>query len=292
MPSPYVSRLRLAREVRRLREEHEYSADQLANQIGISRQRVSVVENAREGVSPRFINLVCDHLSVGRRRREVLLALAEDTRAKGWWEPHTRQMGPRQARVADLECGASKIAEYSISLIPGLLQTAEYSEARVQADPSATTDGFDPAHALEARAERQRRLAKHGGSTYDAVIDEVAIRRHATPADVMRRQLKYILELVRANPRITVRMLPIEAHIVGQAVPRSAFSIYFHCPADPVVVNVDTLTQDLILVSERDVSQYLSGYERLRAAALTPQRTAALLHELSEGTLLQEAETP
>lgn len=288
MQSPYVSRLRLARELRRLREDHGCSLSDLASHLGVSRQRVSVIENGHEGTSDRLISAMCDHFSIGEHRRMLLLKLAADTRAKGWWERDEQKMGPRQALAANLELGVSKILEYSISLIPGLLQTPEYSESRVQADPSATTDGFDPVQALRARAERQRRLSAPGGPTYDVVVDALAILRETTPAHVMRRQLLHLLSLTPANPRLTLRILPVEAHIVGQSVPRSSFSIYLRQPDDPVVVSVDTMTEDLVLATEPDVGHYRHSHERLRAAALTPQRTAALILDLSREDRLQQ----
>jgi DNA-binding XRE family transcriptional regulator len=290
--SPYVSRLRLAAELRQLREDHAYSLSDLASRLGVSRQRVSVIENGHEGTSDRLIMAVCDHFSIGVGRRKMLLKAAADTRAKGWWEADAQRMGPRQALAADLELGVSRILEYSISLIPGLLQTPDYSESRVQADPSATTDGFDPVQALRARAERQRRLHAPGGPIYDVVIDELAIRRGTTPAHVMRRQLLHLLELTRANPRLTLRVLPVEAHIVGQSVPRSSFSIYLRQGDDPLVVSVDTMTEDLVLATEPDVGHYRHSYERLRAAALTPQRTAALVLDLSRHDRLQQIGQP
>ncbi|HYS37448.1 MAG TPA: helix-turn-helix transcriptional regulator, partial [Pseudonocardiaceae bacterium] len=45
MISPYVRRRRLAVELIRLREEHDYSAEKLAKAIGVARQRISRVEN-------------------------------------------------------------------------------------------------------------------------------------------------------------------------------------------------------------------------------------------------------
>ena len=58
--------------------------------------------------------------------------------------------------------------------------------------------------------------------------------------------------------------------IDGYSVPRSAFSIYtFPDPADPTVVAVDTVTDDLVLIDETAVKRYDELYSRLRDAALS-----------------------
>ena len=197
-------------------------------------------------------------------------------------------MGIRQARAAEFEDDVAVLCEYQISLIPGLLQLPAYSEARVQADPSATAEGFDPTQALLARQKRQELLTRDGGPIYDVVIDELAIRRLATTTDVMQRQLAHLLAVATENSRIAIRALPIAAHIVGQAVPRSAFSIYqYHDPDDPVVVVIDTMTQDLIITEPPAVGQYRSAFERLRAASYTPEHTRRLLFDLTSGDRLQ-----
>jgi hypothetical protein len=61
-------------------------------------------------------------------------------------------------------------------------------------------------------------------------------------------------------------------------VPQSAFSIYaYPDPGDPTVVAVDTVTSDLIVTDEAQVSRYEQLYDRLRDAALSPAASADFL---------------
>jgi hypothetical protein len=122
----------------------------------------------------------------------------------------------------------------------------------------------------EARSGRQRMLRRPGGPTYDVIIDELAIRRGTAPADVVKAQLLHITATVNGSPRITVRVLPINAVIDGYSVPRSAFSIYtFPDPDDPTVVAVDTVTDDLVLIDEDAVKRHDELYGRLRDGAMS-----------------------
>jgi hypothetical protein len=58
---------------------------------------------------------------------------AYDAASKGWQEAGARAMGQRQALIADLEAGASQIPEYQQTIIPGLLQTPEFTHPDARA---------------------------------------------------------------------------------------------------------------------------------------------------------------
>lgn len=142
---------------------------------------------------------------------------------------------------------------------------------------------------MEARAARQRLLQRPGGPTYEVIIDELAVRRLAAPPPVVAAQLRHLVEVGKHRTKITIRVLPLTAPIFGHAVPRSAFFTYrYPDPGDPVVVAVDTVTSDLVLTDVTEVGHYLTLYERLREAALTPPDSldflAAVAQELPHET--------
>ncbi|GAB1641496.1 helix-turn-helix transcriptional regulator [Krasilnikovia sp. MM14-A1259] len=283
MVSPYVRRRRLAMEILRLRDEYGYSADRLASAVGVKRQTISRIENGHVRPDPDLIMRILAVFNVGENRWSQIMTIAREAQERGWWERHADQMGPRQALSASLESGAHRISEYQMTLLPGLLQTPAFSQARVHADPSAHTEGVDAARALEARITRQRLLERPGGPTYEVVIDELAIRRFAAPANVVGGQLRHLADLARTQDRVTIRVLPIAASIAGHVVPRSAFSIYrYPDSADPIVVSVDTITSDLVVTDAVDVGHYLTLYDRLRAVALTPEQTLGFLAAVAE----------
>lgn len=116
---------------------------------------------------------------------------------------------------------------------------------------------------------RQRMLRRPGGPNYEVIIDEVAVRRLAAPTEVVKKQLYQLAATVNGHPKITVRVLPVDAVISEFSVPRSAFSLYtFPDPGDPAVVAVDTVTDDLVLTELDAVRRYEDLYGKLREAAL------------------------
>ncbi|WP_432832936.1 helix-turn-helix domain-containing protein [Dactylosporangium sp. CA-092794] len=283
MISPHVRRQRLASELIKLREEHGYSTQRLAMKVGIPRQRISQLQNGHLSPDLDDIIRILDVFNVGERRWEMIMSIARDAQGRGWWEKYREEMGPRQALIADLEAGARSIVEYQMTLLPGLLQTPAFTEVRARADRGAYPEHFDPSRALEARAMRQRVLERAGGPTYEVIIDELAVRRHAAPPEVVRGQLDHLVELGRHRKKITIRILPLSSSVPGHVVPRSSFFTYrYPDPGDPIVVAVDTLLADDVLTDPAMVSPYIDLFKRIQQAALSPTDSLNFLANVAE----------
>lgn len=282
MVSPLVRRRRLAAELTCLRDEHGYSSARLATEIGIARQRISEMENGHVVPNLEQIGRILQFFGVSEARRQEIMTIARDAQERGWWANYEHEMGTRQALYANLEAGASEIREYEMVYLPGLLQIPSYTEARVLMDrPDDAT--YSHSRALEARAIRQQVLERPGGPTYEVIIDELAVRRFAAPAYVIADQLDHLVHTGHDRPSITIRVLPLAARIRQHDVPRSAFFTYrYPDPRDPVVVAVDTVTDDLVLTKEADISRYLDLYGKLQDAALPPADSLDFLAKAAE----------
>ncbi|MEO3861651.1 helix-turn-helix transcriptional regulator [Acrocarpospora macrocephala] len=276
MISPYVRRLRLATELRHLRVSAQLTHEQLAKRIGLPRAQISRLENGHV-VDLADIMAILEELGVHGERWTQIITIAREAGERGWWESN-KAMGERQALFADLEAGAETIREFQMTFLPGLLQTAEFTRARAETDRRDGADGYKPDKAAEARLGRQRMLRRPGGPSYEVIIDEVAVRRRAAPLEVVQQQLYHLAATVNGDPKITLRVLPIDAVIDGYSLPRSAFSIYtFADPGDPTVVAVDTVTDDLVLTEPDAATRYETLFTRIRAAALTPDESLQFL---------------
>jgi transcriptional regulator with XRE-family HTH domain len=281
MISPYVRRLRLAAELRALRSEGGLTHEQLAKKIGQSRAQISRLENGHV-VDQADIIKILDALGVSGDRWMQIITIAREAGERGWWESN-RGMGERQARTANLEAGALRIREFQMTFVPGLLQTPEFTRARIEADSVSGPVDFTTDKVVEARIGRQRMLRRPGGPTYDVIIDEVAIRRAAAPAEVLKAQLYHVAARVNGDPKTTVQVLPVDAVIDAYSVPRSAFSIYnFTDPGDPAIVAVDTVTDDLVLADPADTQRYEELWERLQGAAMPVDDSLELLIETAK----------
>ncbi|GAB2441860.1 helix-turn-helix domain-containing protein [Micromonospora schwarzwaldensis] len=282
-PSPYVRRQWLAREIRRLREEHGLTAEALARGVGFPRKHLSILENGHLGPDIDLVSGICDYLTVGERRQQAIMDAATDGWAQGWWATTANQMGARQAIYADLESGTETITEYAIALIPGLLQTPAYADARLRSDPARHHHAFDPAVAVAARARRQDQILAAGGPSYTVIIDETAIRRRAADPPIIAEQLRHILDVCETRSSVSVLVLASDAVIRSHSAPCSAYSIYrYRDPQRSYALATATLTTDIIHTDPRAIDPYLSLHSRLKAAALSREASTDLIRAAAD----------
>ena len=278
MISPYVRRLRLGAEIRALRAETALTAAQLAKQIGRSRADVSRLENGHV-VDQADVLKILDVAGVDGDRWTKIMTIAREASESGWWESF-KDMGDRQAMFANLEAGATTIREYQQIFIPGLLQTPEYAQARSAAAVLEPLANGTPNGIVAGRSMRQRMFRRPGGPTYEAIVDELAIRRLAASPEVFKKALYHLTTLVNGNPKITLRVLPIDARIEGYAIPRTSFTIYtYPDPDDPVVVAVTTTTTELFLIQPDEVAPHETLFKRLSDSALSQEESLDLITE-------------
>jgi transcriptional regulator with XRE-family HTH domain len=264
-----------------LRAEAGLTHEQLAKKIGQSRAQISRLENGHV-VDQDDVMKILDALEVDGDRWMGIMTIAREAGERGWWESN-RAMGERQALYANLEAGAETIREFQMTFMPGLLQTAEFARARVEAERLTGPVNYRLDKAVEAKLGRQRMLRRPGGPRYEVIIDEVAVRRLSAPPEVVKAQLYNLTATVNGNAKITVRILPVRVEIDGYSVPRSAFSIYtFRDPGDPTVVTVDTVTDDLLLTEEPDVALYEDIYSRLAKSALSVEDSIDFMIETAK----------
>ncbi|MEV4251563.1 helix-turn-helix transcriptional regulator [Spirillospora sp. NPDC049652] len=278
MTSPYIRRLRLAAELRKLREARGLTTDELARLVYQSRTKISKLENAQIRPDLAEIVTIFQALDVTGRQYDKLFELAHAAARKGWWDRYGNAMGPRQRLYADLESGAESVRSYNQTAFPAVLQIPEFIDAMVELDEHQGTLNYSPARMIEARTRRQQHLFSPDGPTYEAVLDETMIRRLAIPAAVKAAQLRQLIEVVTAEPRIVMRVLASDVLITGGFLPKASFSLYaFTESTDPGTAVVDTVTTDLVLTQRDEVERYTGMYDRLRKVALPPAESVAFL---------------
>jgi transcriptional regulator with XRE-family HTH domain len=287
-PSPMVRRRRLGAELRRLREAAGLTGDQVVARVGwASASKLSRLENGRSRPDLSDVLDLLDLYEVTGAARDDLIAITRDAgNTRGWLRSYP-VMTQRQRGYAELEAGCAEIFEYGPAIIPGLLQAPEYTRVRLVSSRPLLTPDDDEATALEeteteiaARTARQATLTREDPPRYEAVLDEGALGPRGGPVDVMAVQLQRLLRLGEL-PTITIRVLPHTVALANWFVPETAFSIYrFPDPDDPDTVAVETLAADMILADDPTLTRYTRVSEWLRAAALPPDDSLALIAEI------------
>ncbi|WP_407676788.1 helix-turn-helix domain-containing protein [Phytohabitans aurantiacus] len=284
-----VRRRRLGAELRRLREAAGLTGDQVVARIGwASASKLSRLENGRSRPDLGDVLDLLDLYEVTGAARDDLIAITRDAgNTRGWLRSYP-VMTQRQRGYAELEAGCAEIFEYGPAIIPGLLQVPEYTRLRLFSSRPLLAPDDDETLAREeieteiaARGSRQATLSREDPPRYEAVLEEGALGPRGGPADVMTVQLHRLLRLGE-SPTITIRVLPHGVSLANWFVPETAFSIYrFADPDDPDTVAVETLAADMILADEPTLTRYRRVAEWLRAAALPPDDSLAIIAEVA-----------
>jgi hypothetical protein len=128
--------------------------------------------------------------------------------------------------------------------------------------------------------ERQAVLAKQNPARLWAIMDEAAVRRAVGGPEVMRRQLRRIAGAA-SQPNLTAQIIPYAAG-AHPGMQGSFILLDFPDPADPSLIYMESLAGDLFLENSTDISRYIENFQHLRAAALRPDETIALLAEVAD----------
>jgi transcriptional regulator with XRE-family HTH domain len=279
---PTVQRLVLGSHLRRLRETRGLTAEQAADAIRGSHSKISRLEHGRVGFKERDVaDLLTLYGVTDGEERAALLNLAREANTPGWWHAYSDVLPTWVEAYIGLEAAASVIRTYQTQFMPGLLQTEGYARSLLHTGyPTVTEDEL--ARRSELRVSRQEILSKPDAPQLWAIIDEGALRRPVGGSDVMREQIRHLIEMTD-HPAVTIQVLPFE--VGGHSACGGPFTILrFGEPDLTDVVYVEQLTTALYLDKPSDVDRYLDSMEQLCLQAAAPTSTAKLLRGILSET--------
>jgi transcriptional regulator with XRE-family HTH domain len=275
-PSPTVRGRRLRHELRKIREEHGLTIEQVSERSGgdWNASTISRWETGDRRIRPVDLRRLLDLYDVHGDQREIMLTLARQARDRGWWRSYTDAVPAWFEVYLGLEAEASVIHEYSAELVPGLLQTADYYRAFMRAAPVAGDEETIERKAA-VRLARQDRLTSPEPPDYWAVLNEAVIRRVVGGPGTMRVQLQHIAEMADLT-HVNVQVLPFRAG-AHAAMNESFIVLSFPVPADPDVVYLESQAGSLYLEQRPEVERYAAMFSHLIAKALDPDESRALI---------------
>ncbi|MFH9526889.1 helix-turn-helix domain-containing protein [Streptomyces rimosus] len=277
---PVVRRRKLGAELRRQRALAGLTSDEAARRAGWHQSKVSRIETGRSGVKPGDVELLLDVYGVRDAELRALLAAlcgggAQDGTAwRGWWHTHRDLLPPEYRDFISLEFGASRARTLETTVVPGLLQTADYARTVTRATlsdlPARQVDEL-----VEVRMARQEVLRGARPLELWAVLDEAVLRREIASPRVMAAQLRHILDMGQL-PHVRLQVLPFAAGVhIGITGPFVIFS--FPLTSDLDVVVLDHLTSSLYLERKEDLRAYSDAFDTLRGRALSCEKSAEFI---------------
>ncbi|RKS71852.1 helix-turn-helix protein [Actinomadura pelletieri DSM 43383] len=277
--SPTVRKRRVAAELRRLRKEAGLTREQVADQIGCAPVTITRIETGQSGARVGEVSLMLEVYGVTGEEREAFLQVAKDARKRGWWHQYSSAMPKWFEVYVGLEEEAAEILDYSPETIPGPLQIEDYIRAVSLANLQPPPEG-ELERRVALRLRRKERLTSNDAPRLWAVLNEGAIRRQVGGEETMRAQLNHLVELSQMS-HINLLVLPFSAG-AHPAMHGPCTVLRFPHPADSDVVYVQYRRGSVYLEDPTDVEHYIGLFDQLRARALGPGESRALIVRVAD----------
>ncbi|MFD5537907.1 helix-turn-helix domain-containing protein [Streptomyces sp. NPDC127079] len=275
---PTARQMRLAVELRRLREAAGLSSREAGAMLDVNSVQISQIEAGTSGVSEqRLRRMAANYACVEQEFIDELVAMATD-RTQGWWEQYRGVLPAAYQDLAELDHHARFRNDVAVIHVPGLFQTEDYARALF-----AYMNPEFPDAEVELRVEHRmkRRVVIEGSDPipYETVIHEAALRINVAGKAATRDQLTRILELSEAD-HITVRVVPLAlADFAG------AGSTMVHVGA--AVPRLDTVVRDAphgtaFIDSTAQLEHFRKLFRKVREAALPSHLSRDLINQLTK----------
>lgn len=175
-----------------------------------------------------------------------------------------------QQAVAPLFERTHRFRIYQSWVVPGLVQTAEYTDA-VLRTVSALRDvpDDDIAEAVALRMERQHVL-RSGGRRFAVLVEEWVLRTVIGDVDVMAAQLGHLIA-VASLPAVSLGVVPM-GKLRGSGWPVESFTMY-----DDIQVNVELVSACLSVTQPREIAEYARAFAELSELAVYGSAARALI---------------
>lgn len=283
---PELQRRRLRSELRQARLDASLTQQQVATEMDWSTSKLIRIENGEVSISRNDLRALLALYGIRDRKRvDELIDVARVARERSWAE-FSDVHSPAWLRYLGFESSAWLIRTFQPLLVPGLLQTEEYSAAVQATNPDASAERT--ARRWDVRARRQQLHERDSPPKMFFILGEAVVRQQVGGIRVMRRQLRE-LRAYNDLDHVTIRVLPFTggAHF-GLNGPFILLE-FLSATDDPLLY-----LENAVELSTRDdprlTSQYLQDFFDLERLALSWEDTNAFLDEVIAEMTEQDAQ--
>jgi transcriptional regulator with XRE-family HTH domain len=277
-----VPRRQLGRYLRDLRGQARLTVRAAAEALEWSEAKIWRIETGQTSMRSLDVEQMCRIYGAPADATEGLMALAKETKAKGWWLSYGGDVIPEGFDVyIGLEESAARLLWYEAELVPGLLQTAEYARTLIRADnPGVDDDEIE--RRVQLRIARQSLITRvTAPPELHVVLNESILRRPVGGADVMSAQLQRLAE-VSDLPNITLKVMPFEIGMHAGIMSGPFVVLEFPTTSngrasEPPTVYVDGFTGSLFLDKPREINRYNAAFADIWAAAIDEAASGDLI---------------
>lgn len=261
---PPAKRKRLGAELRKQRKLAGLSGRSLAARIGVSQAKLSRIELGAAVPSLPEVRAWASTVDASDDTLAHLTALTETalTDVEAWRDVFEPGLPRLQQGVQEAEATSRTVRSFQPTLVPGLLQTAEY--ARRVFTLVDVTGGQDYQAAVAQRLDRQQTLydtTRH----FEFLLTEAVLRWRPGPPSVLAAQLDRIASVATLD-NVTLGIIPFDTE--ASAVPWHGFTLYEDRGDHDPYVAVEAQHAYITVSDPRDVDFYRAQLARLREMAL------------------------
>jgi transcriptional regulator with XRE-family HTH domain len=280
--NPEPKRQRLAAELLRLRDRSGLSGRALAPLVGISQSKVSRIEAGTTTPSVREVTRWADAVGTTVEVRAELESLTEAVLTEvHTWRALLRHRSHLQDDIGAREAAARRVLTFQPSIVPGLLQTADYA-SKVFSFFQLPYAPPDIAAAVAGRLNRQAVL--HRGGQFEFVVTESALRWRPGAPRLLIAQLERLSSL-STSESISFGIILLRDEAIA-AIPHG-FVIYEDAEGDAnTYVTVETIHANVDVTEPADVLLYQEQWSLLHRMAIfaddARQFVALLIEDLRQ----------
>lgn len=255
--------------MRHLRELAGLSGKDLAESIGWARPKVSKLETGKQTASRAELEVWLAALLVpepqAEELRELLTAVHEDH--VSWRQEVRAGLRAMQEDMQEILDKATSIRIVDIGVVPGLLQTADYARAILEAVARVHGGGDDVTEAVRTRMQNQQVLFSPG-KTIDILMTESAITQPVASPGVMAGQIHRLIAAIGV-PGVRFGILP-----TNRRLPYMLGNGWWLIDQ---MVMVETVTRELRITDPDEVEAYSALTDQLWSVAVEGDDARALL---------------
>jgi transcriptional regulator with XRE-family HTH domain len=259
----------LGAQLKAIREQQtELSLEAAARLLQWSSATMSRIENGKRTITAEEVAIILTVYNIPVDQRDAILKRAKAIDEPGWWSRPLPGVPDNTGALASYEDEANIITDWSINLIPGLLQTYDYAMAYMLNDGVPQEDAETR---WMARLRRQQVLPK---VDYTAYIGETAVR---TPfgGTAFTDQLKHLAEAPKRG--VGIRIVP--ALLPHAGLLQSWMLLEF--PDSPAIVHVELL-RSVVFMLDGEAKIYFDQRANLKKIALSTAESRDMLRKLIE----------
>jgi len=266
----------------RLAMKPTLSTTRAAAALGISQASVSRIENGKQLVNK---DQLCQMANVYKVRTgqlsQWLRMLTQVNAPDQWWheEPYRKCLTKRYAELIGVEDAAEALMLLQLQVVPGLLQTAEYTRALLEGSPiRLSAEEIDSL--IEVRQVRQQRLSLDAVRPLQAtfILSQAVLEMRYSSEEVHRAQMRQ-LDLRAKQDNITIVILPFDRMIDLNSVD------LYDLPggADPVVFTEPLMTSQMVQTID-DVEKVRGIMLKAQQRALSPAQSQTAIRQRMDGS--------